>query len=209
MLIYASIIAAIAAYLLGNLNGAVCISAIIAHEDVRTQGSGNAGLTNFIRNYGRGSAIYVVLIDGGKAVIACLAAGLMLEPYGYYREGMMLGAVAVILGHDFPALLAFRGGKGIMSGACLALTMDWRVGLALVAAFAICYFTTQYVSLGSVLGAAVFGIGFAWLYWGSWYIVAGAIFLSVLTIFMHRENVKRLLTGTERKTNLFSKGSKQ
>ncbi len=209
MLIYAIIIAAIAAYLLGNLNGAVCMSAIVAHEDVRTQGSGNAGLTNFIRNYGRRSAIYVVLIDGGKAVIACLAAGLMLEPYGYYREGMMLGAVAVILGHDFPALLALKGGKGVMSGACVALTMDWRIGLAMAAVFALCYFTTQYVSLGSILGAAVFGIGFALIYWGSWYIVAGAVFLAGLTIFMHRENIKRLVTGQERKTNLFSKGSKQ
>ena len=114
MLSYSIFIAALVSYLLGNLNGAVCMSAIVAGDDVRSHGSGNAGLTNFIRNYGRRSALFVVLIDAGKAVAACLCAGLLLEPYGLYREGMMLGATAVILGHDFPALLGFRGGKGIL-----------------------------------------------------------------------------------------------
>ena len=75
MLVLSVVVAALAAYLLGNLNGAVCMSAIIAHEDVRDQGSGNAGLTNFIRNYGAGKALYVILIDGGKAAIACVNAG--------------------------------------------------------------------------------------------------------------------------------------
>ena len=111
-MVYSILIATLAAYLLGNLNGSVCMSAIVAGDDVRSHGSGNAGLTNFIRNYGRKSALFVVLIDGGKAVVACLCAGLLLEPYGLYREGMALGATAVILGHDFPALLGFRGGKG-------------------------------------------------------------------------------------------------
>ena len=116
-------------YLLGNLNGAVCISNLVAHEDVRNQGSGNAGLTNFIRNYGAASSLSVILIDGGKAALACLAGGLMLEPYGMYLEGMAIGGTAVMLGHDFPALLGFRGGKGILSGFVIALTVDWRVGL--------------------------------------------------------------------------------
>ena len=120
MLSYSIFIAALVSYLLGNLNGAVCMSAIVAGDDVRSHGSGNAGLTNFIRNYGRRSALFVVLIDAGKAVAACLCAGLLLEPYGLYREGMMLGAAAVILGHDFPALLGFRGGKGILCGLAAA-----------------------------------------------------------------------------------------
>ena len=135
MLCYSILIAALTAYLLGNLNGAVCMSAIVAGDDVRSHGSGNAGLTNFIRNYGRKSALFVVLIDGGKAVAACLCAGLLLEPYGLYREGMMLGATAVILGHDFPALLGFRGGKGILCGCAIALTLDWRVGIGLIVLF--------------------------------------------------------------------------
>lgn len=206
MLSYSILIAALVSYLLGNLNGSVCMSAIVAGDDVRSHGSGNAGLTNFIRSYGRSSALFVILIDAGKAVVACLCAGLLLEPYGLYREGMMLGAAAVILGHDFPALLGFRGGKGILCGLAVAMTMDWRVGVALVIVFAGAYFLTQYVSLGSVLGAAVFSIGFSLIYRDSPLLIAAAVFLGGLTIFMHRGNIQRLLKGEERKTNLFGKG---
>ena len=117
---YAIVIAVLASYLLGNLNGAVCMSTLLSHEDVREHGSGNAGLTNFARNYGGWNSLLVVLIDGGKAVIATMLSGLLLKPYGLEAEGMMLGAVAVSLGHDFPALLGFRGGKGQRYGGMTA-----------------------------------------------------------------------------------------
>lgn len=206
-MVYSILIATLAAYLLGNLNGSVCMSAIVAGDDVRSHGSGNAGLTNFIRNYGRKSALFVVLIDGGKAVVACLCAGLLLEPYGLYREGMALGATAVILGHDFPALLGFRGGKGILCGFAAAITMDWRVGVALVVVFAGAYFLTGYVSLGSILGAAAFSVGFSIVFRDSPILIAVSLFLGGLTIFMHRGNILRLVKGKERKTNLFGKGN--
>ena len=206
-MVYSILIATLAAYLLGNLNGSVCMSAIVAGDDVRSHGSGNAGLTNFIRNYGRKSALFVVLIDGGKAVVACLCAGLLLEPYGLYREGMALGATAVILGHDFPALLGFRGGKGILCGFAAAITMDWRVGVSLVVVFASAYFLTGYVSLGSILGAAAFSVGFSIVFRDSPILIAVSLFLGGLTIFMHRGNILRLVKGKERKTNLFGKGN--
>ena len=101
----------LAEYLLGNLNGAVCMSNLVAHEDVRSHGSGNAGLTNFIRNYGAAKGLSVVAIDGGKATISCLVGGLLLEPYGMYDEGMAIGGAAVILGHVFPILLGFQIGR--------------------------------------------------------------------------------------------------
>ena len=91
------LIAVLTAYLLGNLNGAVCVSALYAHDDVRNHGSGNAGLTNFVRNYGAANSLLVIAIDAGKAVIACLMAGLLLEPYGYALEGKVVGGVAVML----------------------------------------------------------------------------------------------------------------
>ena len=78
---YPILVGMLASYLLGNLNGAVCMSALM-HDDVRTHGSGNAGLTNFIRNYGAGRSVYVILIDGIKAVLACVATGQLLAPYG-------------------------------------------------------------------------------------------------------------------------------
>ena len=107
---YPILIAFLVSYLLGNLNGSVCISALKAKEDVRSHGSGNAGLTNFVRNYGTAGSLLVILIDGGKTALACLLGGLLLQPYGLQKEGQMLGAVAVTLGHNFPATLGFRGG---------------------------------------------------------------------------------------------------
>ncbi len=203
---YSIVIAILVSYFLGNLNGAVLVSAML-HDDVRSHGSGNAGLTNFIRNYGGGKALYVLAIDGGKAVLSCLAAGLLLKPFGLQREGMALGGLAVMLGHTFPALLGFRGGKGILSGLFIALSIDWRVALVILAVFFIAYLATQYVSLGSVLAAAAFGISFAVFYWGSWTVMACGVAMGALAVFMHRGNIVRLLQGKERKTALFGKGS--
>ncbi len=190
------------AYLLGNLNGSVCISVLMKGEDVRTHGSGNAGLTNFFRNYGSWSTALVMLVDVGKTVLACLMGGLILAPYGFAQEGKMLAAVAVSLGHDFPALLGFRGGKGILSGLAVAAVMDWRIALAILAVFVITFALTRYVSLGSVLGAAVFAAGFVLLHHDRVFVMAGGIFLGLLAIVMHRGNIARLIKGTESKVHL-------
>ena len=202
---FSIVIAALTAYLLGNLNGAVCVSALM-HDDVRSHGSGNAGLTNFIRNYGAGRSLLVIAIDVGKAVLACLMAGLLLQPHGYGLEGRVLGGVAVMLGHDFPALLGFRGGKGILSGWFIAWVVDWRIGLLIGIVFFAAYLLTQYVSLGSVLAAVTFGVGFVIFHHDNLWVCLGGVFMSVLTVFMHRGNIVRLVKGQERKTNLFSKG---
>ena len=200
------VITALACYFLGNHNGAICVSAML-HDDVRNHGSGNAGLTNFIRNYGAGRSVLVIAIDVLKAVLACLLGGLMFpeDPVA----GRTLGGVAVMLGHDFPALFGFRGGKGILSGWFIAFTVDWRIGLMIGVVFFTAYLITQYVSLGSVLAAATFGIGFAVFYHDNLPVMLGGIFMAALTIFQHRGNIVRLLKGQERKTNLLSKGKKQ
>lgn len=197
-------ITAVLGYLLGNVNGSVIISRLLAHDDVRSHGSGNAGFTNFFRNYGGLSSLLVILLDGCKAAAACLLGGALLKPFGFGQEGMILGAIAVTLGHNFPALLGFRGGKGIVCGFVSAIVIDWRVALLILAIFAAVYFLTHYVSLGSVLAALGFGIGFACFHWGQPYLVAGAVFLSALAIFMHRDNIRRLLRGEENKTDFFS-----
>lgn len=203
------IICALTAYLLGNLNGAVCMSALVANDDVRSHGSGNAGLTNFIRNYGVGSALYVVLIDAGKAVLACLSCGLIMRQFDLYQEGLMLGGVCVMLGHIFPALLGFKGGKGILSGWFVAWVVDWRIGLMIFLVFALAYALTRYVSLGSVLGAASFGVGFAVFHHDNLIVMIAGIFIGALAVFMHRGNILRLIKGQERKTNLFAKSKKE
>ncbi len=194
------LITALVCYFLGNHNGAICVS-LMLHDDVRNHGSGNAGLTNFIRNYGKSQALLVVAIDVGKAILACLLGGLMFPEYPI--AGRTLGGVAVMLGHDFPALQGFRGGKGILSGWFIAFMIDWRVGIAIAVVFFAAYLATHYVSLGSVLAAATFGIGFAVLYPQDLLVVAGTTFMSLLCIWMHRANIRRLLKGEERKTLLF------
>ena len=194
------------AYLLGNLNGAIVISRLIANEDVRTKGSGNAGLTNFTRNYGSRTSIFVILIDMGKAIAACLLGGLLLKRYGLYQEGVALGGLGVILGHDFPALLGFKGGKGILSGVTVALMMDWKLGLLVFSIFLIAYLLTHYVSLGSVLSSGSFGFFYAWCHPERPFPIFVGFFLSALLVWMHRANIGRLIRGEERKTNLLSKG---
>jgi glycerol-3-phosphate acyltransferase PlsY len=194
----------IAGYLLGNLNGAICASKAMG-DDVRTHGSGNAGLTNFIRNYGAGHAALVIVIDAGKAVAACVLGGLLLQPYFGFQGGAAIGGAAVMLGHVLPVFLKFRGGKGILSGLFIALITDWRVALLILGVFALVYLITWYVSLGSVLAAITFGVAFAVLHWGDPVVMCCGIFMSLLATLMHRENIVRLCKGEERKTNLFKK----
>lgn len=204
------ILTAVIAYLLGNLNGAVVVSRLVAHEDVRTKGSGNAGLTNFTRNYGADASVFVILIDVGKAVAACLIGGLLLKRFGHYTDGVALGGMFVILGHDFPALLGFKGGKGILSGVTVALMLDWRIGLFVFGIFLVAYLLTKYVSLGSILSSGSFGFIYAWVHWEEdWFPIVVGFFLSALIVWMHRGNIVRLVKGEERKTNLFGKGKKQ
>lgn len=204
------IITAVIAYLLGNLNGAVLISRVVAHEDVRTKGSGNAGLTNFTRNYGAAASIFVIAIDVGKAVAACLLGGMLLKGYGHYMDGVALGGLFVILGHDFPVLLGFKGGKGILSGVTVALMLDWRIGLFVFGIFLLAYALTKYVSLGSVLSSGAFGPIYAFIHWGEgWFPIVVGFILSALLVWMHRGNIVRLIKGEERKTNLLGKGKKR
>ena len=205
---YSILIAVLASYLLGNLNGAVLVSAIFAKEDVRQHGSGNAGLTNYIRNYGASTGVLVIAIDGLKAIMACLVGKLIFDSLDPMLGGT-LGALGVMLGHTFPAMLAFRGGKGILSGFCVAMTLDWRIGLMILGFFLVFYLTTQYVSLGSVMGAVGFAIAFPVFYHNNQPVAIMGFFMGALAVYMHRGNIVRLVKGQERKTNLFARSKQQ
>ena len=201
---FSILIGVLASYLLGNLNGAVLVSAIFAKEDVRQHGSGNAGLTNYIRNYGASTGLLVILIDGAKAIMACLVGKLIfcdVDP----MLGGTLGGLGVMLGHTFPAMLGFKGGKGILSGFCVAMTLDWRIGLMILGFFLLFYLTTQFVSLGSVMGAIGFSIAFLIFHFDNLPVALMGAFMGALAVFMHRGNIVRLVKGQERKTNLFAR----
>lgn len=206
---YSILITVLVAYLLGNLNGAVCISNLVAHEDVRNHGSGNAGLTNFIRNYGAGKSLGVILVDGGKAALACYTGGLLLAPYGMYLEGMCIGGLAVVLGHAWPILLGFKGGKGVLSGVVVGFVIDWRIGLIIFLVFAVAYGLTQFVSLGSVLGASTLSMLFIVFHHGRPLVMITGFLMGAVVVILHKANIVRLIKGNERKTNLFGKGSKE
>ena len=193
-------------YLLGGINGAILLSKLVEKDDVRRHGSGNAGFTNFFRNYGKRTSLLVILIDAAKAAASCLLGGWLLGKYGLRTEGMLLGGLAATLGHDFPAFLGFRGGKGIVCGFAATLVTDWRVGLILLAVFALVYFLTHYVSLASVLCALGFFVSFWLFYPGRPFVLILSGCLSALAIFLHRENIGRLVRGQERKTYFFKRG---
>lgn len=200
------VLVCIVGYLLGNLNGAILLSRFVEKDDVRRHGSGNAGFTNFFRSYGKATSLLVILIDGLKTAAACVLGGLLLGKWGLRTEGMLLGGLTATLGHDFPALLGFHGGKGIVCGFTAALVTDWRIGLILLAVFAIVYFLTKYVSLASCLCAVGFGPFFVLFYPGRPFVWALALAMALLALVLHRENIGRLLKGQERKTDFFHKG---
>ena len=189
------------AYLLGCCNGAILTSKVFLKEDVRTHGSGNAGLTNFQRSYGGWLTLVVIAVDVIKAVLACLLGRWLIGS----DSAMMLGGLCVIVGHMFPIFFGFRGGKGILSGAAVAAIMDWRIFLMILVVFAIAVALTRYVSLGSCLAAAVFPFGFLWRFWGDWATVIMAALVAAGAIVMHRANIVRLVQGTERKLSFHSK----
>ena len=204
------VLTVLAGYFLGCVNGALLVSKYILHDDVRDHGSGNAGLTNFHRVFGGKLTIVVVLCDMLKAVCAVLVGQLLMGHFlGLVVLGKYVAGLSCMLGHMFPCMFHFKGGKGILSGVTVALMLDWRIGLFVFGIFLVAYLLTKYVSLGSVLSSGSFGFFYAWIHWGEgWFPIAVGLFLSCLIVWMHRSNIVRLLKGEERKTNLFGKGSK-
>ena len=205
---YPIVLTVLAGYMLGNLNGAVSISTLLNKKDVREQGSGNAGLTNFLRMSGPKNAVLVICVDMLKAVIACLLGKLLLTPYGLSLEGVLVGGLGVCVGHIFPALLGFHGGKGVLSGVTVALMADWRIGLLALAVFSLCLWLSRYVSLSSIVAVLACIVTFAVVHWQTPAAAIMLIAIGLLVIVMHRSNIARLLSGTERKAT-FSKFKKK
>ena len=174
-------------------------SSLLDRDDVRAHGSGNAGMTNYMRNYGLKKTGLVVLMDLGKALLSCFLGSFLLEPYGYSLEGAMLAGVFVSVGHDYPVALGFRGGKGILCGLGVAFVADWRIALLILGVFGLTVALTRYVSLGSCLAAVALPVSFGLLHRDRPWTVAAAVVIAVLAVFMHRGNLKRLAAGTERK----------
>lgn len=187
-------------YLLGCFNGSVVTSHFIIRDDVRKHGSGNAGLTNFYRTYGAKYALIVIACDMGKTLLSCLIGGyLMLCTNGNWTFGVLLGGIGCELGHIFPAYYGLKGGKGILSGGVLVCMLDWRIALIAWGLFILLWLLTRYVSLGSIVGSASMPFTAFFVFDHDPLLTALCAFVSVLVIWCHRENIRRLLNGTENK----------
>ena len=195
------IVTAIIAYALGSINGAIITGRFVFHKDVRSYGSGNAGLTNYYRNFGTPGIVLLVVIDVLKAVAAVLIGGALLKRFDAREIGMLFAGFCMILGHMFPAYYQFRGGKGVLSGVTMAFLVDWRVGLCCLLTFLILVLFTRYVSLGSVAGAALFPV-YLWIFGHEKLSIVLGVLCALLIVIKHAENIVRLIGGTERRLNL-------
>jgi len=204
-----AVLVAVAAYFLGCFNGAVIVSKYILRNDVRDHGSGNAGLTNFHRVFGGPLTAVVILCDMLKAVAAVLI-GAWAAKYLVLDEAMVIvlgkywGALFCLLGHMFPCMFHFKGGKGILSGGTIALMVDWRIALVVWGGFIILVALTRYVSLGSVWAGGSFPFA-TWFCFPEPVIVVLGFLCGGLVVFMHRANIKRLLQGNENKFSFHKK----
>lgn len=192
---------ALISYFLGCFNGAVIVSKYILRDDVRNHGSGNAGLTNFHRTFGGGLTFVVILCDVLKAVLAVQLTSMV---FGGSVTAKYWGALFCLLGHMFPCMFHFKGGKGILSGGTIAIMIDWRIALVVWGGFLILTALTRYVSLGSLWAGASFPF-ISWYCYPNVRIVVLAFLLGGLVVWQHRGNAQRLLRGTERKLSFHKK----
>ena len=199
---YLYLLAAICGYLLGSVSISILLSRLFLHDDVRGHGSGNAGATNVARVYGMKAGLITL---GGDMLKTLLSAILGLLLAG--RTGLAIGCAGCLLGHCWPVFFQFRGGKGVSVSTCIALLLDLRLFLILVAVFFLLFFLTRRVSVCSMAAAVAFPVVYWLLYPGFSVTFCLCLLIFVLVLFMHRENFCRLLRGEEPKFQPKSNGS--
>lgn len=198
------LIAALAlGYFLGSLNTAVIVGKIYG-KDIRKHGSKSAGLTNTLRVLGKSAAVFVLAGDILKGIIACLI-GLSLGVYFYLGEAaecvsLLLAGAGAVIGHNWPIYFGFKGGKGALTAVAVLFMVDWVTALICLGFFVIIVALTRYVSLGTVCATTLFAIiSFVPLFDNTLYFYLFACLMAFVVIFRHRENIRRLFSGTENK----------
>jgi glycerol-3-phosphate acyltransferase PlsY len=183
------------AYLLGSIPFGYLLVKIFRKQDIRATGSGNIGATNVARSGAKGLGIATLLLDLGKAFLAVKIAQ-HLAPSNY--DIAVAAAVAAILGHVFPVWLGFRGGKGVASALGVFLALTWPSALAILGVFLVVFLITRYVSLASIIAAAVFPLfGFWFVPFRTPIVIVGFLLIPLIIIVKHHQNIRRLLSGTE------------
>lgn len=207
-----SLLAALLAYLIGSLSFAVIVSRFMGLQDPRTFGSKNPGATNVLRSGSKPAAIATLVLDALKGYVPVLAVKLYGKDFGLGDGTLALVALAAFMGHLFPVFFKFKGGKGVATAAGVIFGIDWLLGLACMASFAIILYFFRYVSLASLCAA-----GFAPFYYlfgdrAAWYasksVLLAIFIIAVLLAVRHRENINRLLQGIEAKLGSGEKSKK-
>ena len=183
-------LAAIVAYLIGSISFAIVVSHAMRLPDPRSYGSKNPGATNVLRSGSKAAAIVTLLGDGAKGWLAVWLA------QRYVPEAAPYAALAVFLGHLFPAYHRFQGGKGVATAAGVLFAIDWRIGLGTLATWIIIAAFLRYSSLAALIAAA-FAPFFTALLLGFDAYFACVLVIAALLIWRHRTNIARLIAGTE------------
>lgn len=204
------IIIAIIAYLIGSINFSILISKKKAGYDIRQKGSGNAGTTNMLRNLGKKYAAITLICDVLKGVVAIGIAIIVGNILGDTNKALLvqIAGVAVVIGHTFPIFFGFKGGKGVATSLGILLMTNWQLGLICLVFALVLMALTRVVSMGSIAAAILYPV-LTLFVGGGHYIVESSglgngyfiysVILAIIVIFNHRENIKRILSGTENK----------
>jgi len=191
-------------YLLGSINFSLILSNKLYKEDVREHGSGNAGATNMLRTYGWKAALFTISGDILKGIVSVFIGSLILyEPIGAYIAGL-----CCILGHMFPVFYKFKGGKGVATGAAVALATNIYIFLIMLVIFVLCVLISKYVSLGSCLTAISFPILTSLFVFngGIGVEVILCVLMAIFVVVKHHSNIKRIINKTESKISFKNKG---
>lgn len=201
------IIIAIIAYAIGSINFSVILSKKMAGFDVREKGSGNAGSTNMLRAVGKKAAILTLVCDILKGVVSILIAFLVGKIVKDVDRALLvqIAGILVVVGHTFPIFFGFKGGKGVATSLGVLLMVNWKIGFICLTFALVIIIASKMVSMGSIGAAILFPV--LTIFINEHYIVSASglkyfifsLILAIFVIFNHRENVKRILNGTENK----------
>ena len=199
------ILAPIVGYVVATLNPAIILSRLVYHKDIRECRSGNPGFTNFKRTFGGKWAWWVLVLDLTKAAAVALIFSFLLSKYGVDRQlaAAYTGAFC-LLGHAYPFLYGFRGGKGFLVCLSTIYVIDFRVGLIATGVMCLLLLTTHYMSLSTVTALLLSPIPLYFLGASLWTTLSTLALVSFVAV-RHRANFRRLISGTESRFYLGSK----
>lgn len=201
--------AAVISYLIGAVNPAIVLSKLIYHKDIRDLGSKNPGFTNFKRVFGGKYAFLVFALDIFKSVLVCLGFGYIFSRYGIeYQLGAAFAGLFAVIGHCFPIFYKFRGGKGFLVCISMIWCVDLRAGIVSTCVMIVFLFAFHYMSLASICAGVSCPITLLICKTGSLLAIILCLASVLLMVWRHKENIKRLISGTESKFYLFCSNRK-